>query len=66
MFTDIEAEIEEARYLKSQFKFDYAVVQKSGSEMKVETSHRAELYPQLGVMFSTKSERNHTVLPEVR
>ena len=66
MFTDIEAAIEEARYLKSQFKFDYAVVQKSGSEMKVETSHRAELYPQLGVMFSTKIERNHTVLPEVR
>lgn len=66
MFTDLIAAIEEARYLKSKFKFDYSVVQKSSGLMKVETNYRAELYPQIGVMFSTKNDAKHTVLPEVR
>ncbi|MEI9715978.1 hypothetical protein V5049_11095 [Moellerella wisconsensis] len=66
MFTDIDAAIEEARYLKQQFKFDYAVVQKSGREMKIETNHRAEKHHSLAIMFSTKSDRHHTVFPEVR
>lgn len=35
MFTDLIAAIEEARYLKSKFKFDYSVVQKSSGLMKV-------------------------------
>ncbi|MGJ3353448.1 hypothetical protein [Providencia sp. Je.9.19] len=66
MFTDISAAIEEARYLKSEFKFNYAVVQLKGAELKIETDNRANKYPRLGVMFTTKSDRYHTVLPEVR
>lgn len=66
MFTDIVAAIEECRYQKQQLKYHYAVVQIQNGLMKVVSDARARKYPQLGVMFRTKNDKHHTVLPEVR
>ncbi len=66
MFTDISAAIEEARWLRKSNKCNYSVVQSDGGVMNVRVGRFLSEALSKKVMYSTKSDRNGTVLPEVR
>ncbi|MEQ1977345.1 hypothetical protein [Xenorhabdus sp. SGI240] len=61
-FTDLPAAVEEARYRCSETGRPFTVVQQHTGDMKV-LSERWVMRKQMRVMYSTRHDRVHTVLP---
>jgi xanthine/CO dehydrogenase XdhC/CoxF family maturation factor len=65
IFTDLTAAIEEARYRCKETSRAFTVVQQCAGEMKV-LIERWALKKQMVVMFSTRHDKKHKVLPELQ
>ncbi|PHM50166.1 hypothetical protein Xekk_03735 [Xenorhabdus sp. KK7.4] len=63
MFTELEPAIEEARYLKRRKGHHRCILQLEGGRMVVRV-HRKSMAGIL--MYTTRLDKEHTVLPEVR
>lgn len=67
IFTDIQAAIEEARWLRRETKHHHVVTQKRDGYLKVRQEVGESMELLLRKAFSTRYDcHKHTVLPEVR
>lgn len=64
MFTDLNAAIEEARWMRVNSGHHFVVVQSEGGVMTVRKAANLGSAASRKVMFSTKSDKHHTVLME--
>ncbi|CDH06825.1 conserved hypothetical protein [Xenorhabdus bovienii str. oregonense] len=65
IFTDLQAAIEEARYRRRETDSPFAVVQRHMGYMQVRTERWA-IKEQMTVMYTTRHDRYHTVLPGIK
>ncbi|MBC8946933.1 hypothetical protein [Xenorhabdus indica] len=62
-YTDLHAAIEEARWLKTKSGNQRCVIQKPNGEMVIREERKLRTNR---VMYSTRLDKVHTVLPEAR
>ncbi|WP_275353601.1 hypothetical protein [Xenorhabdus bovienii] len=65
IFTDLPAAVEEARYRCTETGRAFAVVQQRAGRMKV-LIEKWVLKKRMLIMYSTRYDRYHTVLPEIK